>query len=73
MHLAVSNLFFISSNIGYSQAHTVGSILCWLVWNKEGIGFGKGFEWEGKGQIECAVLDFVGCLLGDPKQHEFTF
>jgi hypothetical protein len=27
----------------------------------------KGFEWVGKGQNECGVFDFVGCVLGDPK------
>lgn len=31
------------------------------------------FEWAGKGQTKYVMLDFVGCMLGDPKQHELTF
>ncbi len=33
----------------------------------------KGFKWVRKGQTECAMLDFVGCVFKDPNHQGLTF
>ncbi len=61
-------MFFSSQATLDTTKHTLWAQPCvgWYEIRKEE-------DWARKGQIECAMSDFVGCVLGDPRQHELTF